>query len=322
MKTKTFTSKVEFLRQVFGSADIARDGVNVAVKCPACSESSKKKKFSINTKTWKCHCWVCGIKGSNPYKIFKDNINNEVAEFFKSEFLQSSGFETISAIPIEDKVRIPNGFIPLFLDKKYIDPDVKSCLSYLRSRGITNRDMWYFKMGTSLSGRFRRRIIIPSFDSDGELNYFSARSIDNSNRKYINAKASKTDIIFNEINIDWDRELTITEGPFDLFKSSQNSTCILGSSFHEGTYLFKRVVANKTPVLIALDSDMNKKAVRMAELLLEYDCKVRIINLGNFKDVGEMTRSQFLKAEKHATEWNRFLSIRQRISSIRTGSLI
>jgi len=320
---KTFTSKVEFLRQVFGSADVARDGVNVAVKCPACADDSKKKKLSINTETWRCHCWVCGVKGSNPYRIFKDHINTEVAEFFRSEFLQGSGSTNSEQLKvIEDTVKIPDGFIPLFLDKKYIDPDVKSCLSYLRSRGITKRDLWYFKIGTSSMGMFRRRVIIPSFDMNGDLNYFSARAIDESKRKYINAKASKTEIIFNEINIDWNSEITITEGPFDLFKCNQNATCILGSSFHEGSYLFKRIVANKTPVLIALDSDMRKKSVRMAELLLDYDCKVRIIDLGEFKDVGEMTRNQFLDVEKYATEWNRFLSIRQRISSIRTGSLV
>jgi len=319
---KTFTSKVEFLRQVFGSVEIARDGVNVAVKCPACSDDSQKRKFSINTDTWKCHCWVCGVKGRNPYRLFKDHIGNEVAEFFKGTFLQGVNFENTSLDILKDKIEIPKGFIPLFLDKRHIDPDVKNCLSYLRSRGITRRDLWYFKMGTSLNGRFRRRIIIPSFDSDGELNYFSARSIDNSSRKYINSKASKTDIIFNEINVDWSRELTITEGPFDLFKSNQNTTCILGSSFHEGTYLFKRVVANKTPILIALDRDMRKKSVKMAELLLSYDCKVRLIDLGKFNDVGEMTSDQFLKARKDAIVWNRFLSMRQRISSIRTGSLV
>jgi len=320
---KTFTSKVEFLRQIFGSVDVARDSVNVAVRCPACGDGSKKRKFSINTETWNCHCWVCGIKGKNPYKIFKDNLTSEAAEFFRSSFLSNGEVCNKSNIFIDKKLKLPHGFIPLFLDKNYFDPDVKSCLSYLRRRGLTRRDLWYFKIGTSLSGRFRRRVIIPSFDMDGDLNYFSSRSIDDSAKpKYINSKASKTDIVFNEINIDWSREITITEGPFDLFKCNQNSTCILGTSFHEGTYLFRRIVANKTPAIIALDSDMMSKSTKMAELLLSYDCDVKIMNLGRFNDVGEMTREDFQNAKKNARPWNRFLSMRQRISSIRTGSLI
>ena len=319
---KTFTLKVDFLRQVFGSVDIARDGVNVAVSCPSCGAGSKKKKFSINTESWNCHCWVCGIKGKNPYVIFKDNLEPAVAEFFKNSFLCDKEFDTNISKIICEKVKIPGGFLPLFGNRKFIDPDVKSCLSYLNKRGLTKRDLWFFKIGTSLIGNFRRRVIIPSFDIDGDINYFSARSIDNSHRKYINARAAKSDIIFNEININWKKELTITEGPFDLFKSNQNSTCILGSSLHEGAYLFKRIVANKTPILLALDRDMKSKSTKIAELLLSYDCNVRMANLGKFNDVGEMTKKEFSDIRENAIPWNRFLSMRQRISAIRTGSLL
>ena len=42
----------------------------------------------------------------------------------------------------------------------------------------------------------------------GELNYFSARAIDDSRYKYINSKNKKIDIVFNEINIDWKKELS------------------------------------------------------------------------------------------------------------------
>jgi len=319
---QTFTSKVEFLRQIFGAVDTARDGINVAVRCPACGDESSKRKFSINTETWQCHCWICGIKGGNPYKIFKDSLGTDIANFFRDTFIQNKTGSVSSNIEIEESVSLPDSFLPLFINLKHRDPDVKDCLSYLRSRGMTHRDLWYFKLGTSLSGRFRRRIIIPSFNVDGDLNYFSARAIDDGiSRKYINSKASKSDIIFNEINIDWKRELTVTEGPFDLFKSNQNSTCILGSSIHEGTYLFKRIVANKTPVLLALDSDMKAKSIKIAELLISYDCDVRILSLGNFLDVGEMTKIDFLKARENSSEWTRFLSLIERISSIGTGSL-
>ena len=63
--------------------------------------------------------------------------------------------------------------------------------------------------------QLRRRVIIPSFDSEGFLNYFTARAIDESTRKYVNPKVKRTDIIFNELNVDWKKELVIVEGPFD-----------------------------------------------------------------------------------------------------------
>ena len=318
----TFTSKVEFLRQVFGNISVARDGVNVAVKCPVCDES-EKKKFSINTETWQCHCWVCGIKGGNPYKIFKEHIGEDVAIFFKDRFLKEKFNHQTDTNDTSLCVELPSSFLPLFINSHHSDPDVKNCLTYLRNRGITHRDLWYFKLGTAVTGKFRRRIIIPSFDSEGSLNYFSSRSIDdNSKFKYVNSKASKSKIIFNEINVDWNSEITIAEGPFDLFKSNQNATCLLGSGINENSYLFKRIVANKTPVLLALDSDMRSKTIKIAKLLMDYDCKVRIINLGSFSDVGEMTKEKFEEAREKAALWSRLSSIKERISSIRTGSLL
>ena len=181
--------------------------------------------------------------------------------------------------------------------------------------------MWYFKLGTCNKGKFRRRIIIPSFDTDGILNYFVGRSIDDSKYKYINSKNKKTDIIFNEINIDWTKELTIVEGPFDLLKCNQNSTCLLGSSLGERSFLFKRIIANRTPVIIALDSDMKHKSIKIAESLLGYDCNVKILNLGKFSDVGEMTKLEFKDLKSSATSWNRRLSLMEKISSLRSGSL-
>ena len=44
------------------------------------------------------------------------------------------------------------------------------------------------------------------------------------NRKYLNANAKKKDLIFNELNIKWDEELTIVEGPLDLVKCNYNET--------------------------------------------------------------------------------------------------
>jgi len=320
---ETFTLKISFLRQIFGSVEIARDNINVAVSCPACNDTSDKKKLSINVETWNCHCWVCGIKGKNPYKIIKDHIDPAAANTFKDRFRLGGSIEKSLISDIEEEVHLPDGFLPLFVKRKSQDPDIKSCLSYLRSRNVNYNDLWYFKLGTCNTGALRRRIIIPSFDMDGELNYFSARSIDeNSRMKYLNSKNKKTDIIFNEINIDWEKDLTLVEGPFDLFKCNQNATCLLGSSLRSESLLFKKIIANKTPVTLALDSDMKKKSMKIAEMLMSYSCNVRILDLGKFHDVGDMSRLDFKMASAEAITWSRKLSMLEKISSIGTGSLL
>jgi len=321
---ETVTSKIEFIRKVFGNVIVARDGVNVAARCPKCGKSDKKK-FSINLENWACHCWVCGIKGKDPYRIILHHIDEGFAQEFKIRFsFQKNSFENkVLESDVAERVVLPENIVPLFGENVLRDPDIRNCLSYLKMRGVTPEDIWYFKLCSSTSGKFRRRIIIPSFDFEGELNYFSARAIDsNVFLKYINSKAKKKDIIFNEINIDWSQEIALTEGPFDLFKCNQNATCLLGSKLSRNSYLFKKIVSNKTPVLLALDGDMRKDARKIADLLEKYNIDVRMIDLGKFQDVGEMNKKDFQIAREKASAWSREISLREKIASIQTGSLI
>tara|TARA_Y100000310_G_scaffold333012_1_gene409702 strand:- start:1560 stop:2330 length:771 start_codon:yes stop_codon:yes gene_type:complete len=223
--------------------------------------------------------------------------------------------------PVEN-LEIKN-FRLLASQKNSLDPDIKATLRYVANRGITNRDMWYFKLGTASSGRFRRRVIMPSFDSDGNMNYYAARTIDrDSGRKYINAKIPKKNIIFNEINIDWNRELTLVEGPFDLVKCDENATCILGSSLGEKYTLFQEIVRNQTPIILALDPDVVHKAHSIAKRLSEYGISVRMIDLGKFKDVGEMSKSDFLYAKDSAHYWSESERLFHMIDSIKSGSVL
>ena len=319
---ETFTSKINFIRRALGEIDVARDGVNVASACPKCGSGSSKKKFSINVNNWNCHCWVCGIKGKDLYRILSNHVSLDIGVEFKEKFIGEKSDDNCVNLIQDLKVTLPSGFIPLCLEGNSKDPDIRDCTRYLLGRGVSLKDLWYFKIGSSISGRFRRRIIVPSFDADGELNYFVARSIDdNVFPKYINSRAKKTEIIFNELNIDWSRELTIVEGSFDLFKCDQNSTCLLGSALNKGSFLFKKIVAHKTPILLALDSDMKDKSLKIANLLSEYCCTVKILPLGVFNDVGEMSRDEFKNASERSTVWTRERSIKEKIASIRTGSL-
>ena len=319
----TQSEKINFIRKYFGSPSVDRTGENIAVSCPSCKSQSGKKKFSINLNTWQSHCWVCGLKGKTLLPILRKFCSLESAREFEKKFIGKSTYANQEDQEEVDTVKIPENFIFLVDNVKGSDPDVNACLRYLHSRGISERDLWYYKMGTVKRGKFRRSIIIPSFDESGDLNYFVTRKIDPDSRiKYVNAKADKKKIIFNDININWSQELTIVEGPFDLVKCNDNATCLLGSSLTEQMLLFRKIVSHKTPVLLALDSDMRKKSLKIAKLLASYDCEVRLLSLGDKSDVGEMTREEFEKARSMAKSWNRETSLRSRIAEISSGSLI
>ena len=320
---KSISEKIRFVKRVFGPAILARDGKNIAVMCPACASNSRqvrKKKLSINLETWQFHCWVCGTKGKTLENIIKRYIDVSLARQYASEFLGKS-LEPTHEDDIEESVRLPDDFVLLADSLDSNDPDIKACISYVYGRGLKDRDFWYFKFGTARSGEHRRRIIVPSFDEFGDLNYFSSRTIDNKVRpKYLNSKLDKTSIVFNEINIRWNDELTIVEGPFDLVKCNSNATCLLGSSLSEKSMLFKRIIANSTPVLLALDSDMVIKTDRYARLLSEYCCHVRMVSLDEDTDVGDMSKKDFLAKMDEAFEWNMSDFLLRKIGRLQSGS--
>ena len=221
-----------------------------------------------------------------------------------------------------ERVVLPEGFSLLANLGDRADPDLKASRKYVLSRGLTEKHMWYFRMGATASGRFRRRVIIPSFDSEGFINYFTARSIDESTRKYLNPKVKRSDIIFNEMNIDWQDELVLVEGPFDLVKSTQNSTCLLGSTLSERHELFKNIVKNCTPVVLALDPDAIEKTQKIAALLSSYSVPVKVAHIDGFEDVGSMPIGAISEVVKNAKEWHTNDRLRSLISTIKSGSLI
>ena len=324
-KMSLTSTKISFLNQVFGTGVLGNDSLNIAVCCPnpKCSTygNSAKKKLVIKIDTDQYQCWSCEIKGRNlTYllkKYFPRHLNEYQTKFLKKKIKQDERVEE------EVFVSVPDNFILLAANLNSLDPDIRGTIKYLYSRGLTNRDLWYFRFGTCATGRFRRRAIMPSFNEDGELNYYVARAIDQVQKmKYLNAKVPKKNIIFNEINIDWNSELTLVEGPFDLTKCNDNATCLLGSHFTEEYSLFQKITQNKTPVLLALDPDMKLKTQEYARKLTSYGIQVRILDLGRFSDVGEMSKMDFACAQQSAKSWNSDDRLLNLFSTVKSGSIL
>ena len=155
-------------------------------------------------------------------------------------------------------------------------------------------------MGFCASGEYGGRIVIPSFNEDGYLDYFIARSYyKDSWKKYKNPAANR-DIIFNDLCIDWTSDLAIVEGVFDAVVAGPNSIPLLGSSLRVGSRLFQKIVKNDTPIYIALDPDADKKAMRLIKDLLAYGIQLYKVNIDPFSDVGEMTREEYKKRKEMA----------------------
>ena len=169
-------------------------------------------------------------------------------------------------------------------------------------------------MGYTTEGPFKNRIIIPSFNKNGDLNYFIARTFSNDYRRYMNPPVSRN-IIFNELYADFEEEVTIVEGVFDAIKA-HNAVPILGSTIRETSKLFRKIVNNDTPVLMALDPDAKKKAESIKRLFLKYGIEVREIEYPDERDIGDMSKKEVSVLSKDAAFIKSYDSLINAISAI------
>lgn len=301
------TEKVKFIQSVFGTGRLAHNSQNFDVRCPICDPKDRSKlKLSIHVADDRTHCWVCGFKARTLAPLVRRfGTPSQLAEYRDRFMPEQERHRTwlddgdVEAKPLE----LPPGF-KLLATASLRDPDVLAARKYLAARQVTERDLWYFKLGISPDPRWRRRVVMPSFDATGALNYFTARAIDARQRpKYDAPEVDKLPIVFNELNLDWTKELVVCEGPFDLMKCPDNSVPLLGSDINEEGLLFNRIIANGTPVALALDADMlTRKTPRHARKLAEYDVAVRIVRLEG--DPGNMSKGDFRSALDVAKPFN------------------
>tara|TARA_A100001391_G_scaffold190357_1_gene162561 strand:- start:65 stop:1015 length:951 start_codon:yes stop_codon:yes gene_type:complete len=269
--------------------------------CPKCNHH--KKKLSVNVEKNVFKCWVCDFSGANLYRIIKryGDYNSrknwlaldrqvDVADFSEKIFGQQDE-------PCLQQISLPSEF--LSLANSNLHPSAMYALNYLNARGLEKQDILKWKIGYCYNGEYSNRIVIPSFDLNGDLNYFVARAYDKNWRRYLNPKKS-SDIIFNELSIDFDSDLTIVEGVFDAIKAGENSVPLLGSTLSESCYLLQKIVEADTTVYLALDSDAPGKTDKILKLLLKYNVEVYLVDISPYEDVGEMTKSIFAQKKEQS----------------------
>jgi hypothetical protein len=289
------TEKAKFVEKAFGSGVLARNGRNIDVRCPIPECESRKdrskRKLAIRVEDDANHCWVCGWRARSLVPLLVKYGTQALLDEYRSKFYSGpagpSQIATVEAA--KQPITLPSDFRPLVACKAS-DPDARAVRAYAWGRGLLEHDFWYYKLGTSDDPRWRRRLLMPSFDATGTLNFFVGRAIDDKRRpKYDNPDTPKKDFIFNELNVDWTQRLVICEGPLDLVKCGDNAVPLLGSMLTEDFLLFEKILLNRTPVALALDCrDMKWKMQKYARKLAEYDLDVVIVDTGEKNDPGEI----------------------------------
>jgi len=211
------------------------DTGQISFDCPACSEDKGmpegdgKGNLEVNYERGMFRCWAC-------HDV--NNMHGPVLRLLKRYATPKNLRDYLLIRPDADEIRqkekkeivveLPEGYKKL---SKCTDKDYKSNLAkkYLYERGITDEIIEEFQIGYTIRGKYHHRIIIPSYDSNGDLNYFIARwfSKDKTKLKYINPEAEKSEIIFNEGKINFDATIYLVEGATDHIVTP-NSIPLLG----------------------------------------------------------------------------------------------
>ena len=320
------SDRIKFIESVFGRGRLAHNGKNIDVRCPICAPTDPtKKKLAILVEDDRMHCWVCGFRARSLAPLISRFGTREQMAEYRDRYVPSTVRDKrlfCDDVAEQKKLELPRGF-RMLVNASFSDPDVNAARQYLMNRGLSNRDLWYFKLGISDDSRWRRRIIVPSFDASGSLNYFVGRAIDARRRpKYDNPHLDRLPIIFNELNVDWTQRLVICEGTFDMFKCGDNVVPLLGSDLNEESALFSAILMNNTPVAVALDGDMwETKTIKVAKKLVQYNIDVTLVDTRSFGDPGSATVEQVRSALAAATSFEWVSSFRTKLNRASRVSL-
>ena len=240
----------------------------ISFDCPRCSdeknmpEGDRKGKLEINYIKGFFNCWVCGeshgtkgvIEKLIKYYGSKQDLSNY--NLVKNDYLDDKFIKNESRK--QHNLKLPKEFIPL--TKGVGEYNYSTVIKYLKKRNISKDIIEEYNIGYCNEGYYKNRIIIPSYDVNGNLDYFTGRTFNKYFKlKYLNPDVDKEYIIFNESKLNYDSDITLVEGVFDHIVIP-NSIPLLGKSLSNiiKNNLLKKANAK---IYIMLDDDALENAI-------------------------------------------------------------
>jgi len=284
---------VELLTDILGEPHNHYESkAQISFDCPVCAaekgleDGDGKGNLEINYSRHVYKCWACGdLYGTHGplgklFDKFGTKKQKKLYNLIKPEELK-----------IEDKkksyLKLPEGFTK-FEDSNSAFIPHKEAINYLKSRGITDEIIKKFNIGFTVKGDFAYRIIVPSYNSEGNLNYFVGRAWTKRKDKYKNPVAQKDEIIFNEGLIDWSKDIFLVEGVFDSF-FVDNPLVLLGKKLSTLAFstLYEKAQAN---IIVCTDGDAWEDGLKIYHELNGgrlYN-KIKIVKLPKDNDICDL----------------------------------
>ena len=235
-----------------------------------------KPKLQVNIQTGKWHCWVSNQGGHNLYQLFK-KVGAGYEDFKElNQLLGETSFYQKDTDKKSEIIQLPQECKSLS-DKTDTSIIKQHALRFLRKRGITSEDIKRYNLGYCSEGVYQNRIIIPSYDSIGKLNYFVGRDFYASTLKYKNPPIPK-DVIGFDLYVNWSLPIILVEGVFDAMSIKNNSIPLFGKTILPK--LYGKIIENKVKdIFIILDSDAFDDAIQITEKFVNEGISVNFVKL-------------------------------------------
>ena len=242
------------------------------------------------------HCWVSDEKGKTIRSLFRKlKVSKDVWDEHNSIFSRKHRYSNNEASNgVNQAVQLPKEYIPLWKSSTSIIRN--HALNYLSRRGVTPSEIIKYQIGYCEEGVYKHKVIVPSYDRYGKLNYFVGRNFYEGGFKHKNPDVSK-DVIGFDMFVNWDLPIVICEGVFDAMAIRMNAIPLFGKS--PQSELQKQIIGRGvSKVYIALDSDAFENALRFAETLMNEGIEVFVIELED-SDPSELGFESFYKLLKN-----------------------
>ena len=253
--------------------------------CPKCAEENgyiADNKYNLSVSIAKggglFNCWKCSTHSDDMkgriYKLFKQYGNETLWSEYKecltsireSELYRMNFSSTDFSIQEEtcsEELKLPENYTEFNNFSKKT-----RAYFYLKERGVGDDIIRKYKIGYTTwdkeNYKTSNRIVIPSYNSYGELNYWVARDFTSKSKlKYVNPTVEKKNIIFGENLVNWDNDITLCEGAFDAIVIP-NSIPLLGKSLTKDYKLHYQLYKKANGYInIFLDGDdVGRKAAK------------------------------------------------------------
>jgi DNA primase len=303
--------KANIVSLVSDYVQIKKRGKNYLGLCPFHSE--KTPSFTVSEEKQLFHCFGCG-KGGNIFTFLMEIEKVDFVEAaellgeklgIKLEKTGGAGVSKSEKDKLYDQMETACKLYERSLDKN------NAARQYLTDRKLKAETIKKFRLGYAPENN---RAMFPIFEVRGRVVGFSGRALGNDGPKYLNSPDSPIfykggtlyGLNFAKDAIKKNNFALLVEGNVDLLTCHQagvlNTVAPLGTAL---TADHAKLLARQAQtVVLAYDSDAAGLAAaeRVQEILKEAGLKVRILDLGKFKDPDEFInaagREAFLEAIK------------------------